>query len=138
MRVHASVRVVEGKGQRHVTEVLVGEAADFDEERRKLVTIGQREVVVFKYRDAFYALENTCLHMGGPVGEGILLGKVEGVLSEDKRLLGERFSEDEIHLVCPWHGWEYDIATGRCAGDRHRKLARFETVQRGENVYVVT
>jgi nitrite reductase (NADH) small subunit len=120
-----------------VAEVLVGEAAEFSDEHRKLVTIGKREIVVFKYRDAFYALENRCLHMGGPVGEGILLGKVEAVLSPDRRVLGERFSEDEIHLVCPWHGWEYDIATGRCAGDPRRKLAKFEAFQRGAHVYVV-
>jgi nitrite reductase (NADH) small subunit len=120
-----------------MAEVLVGHASEFDEEHRKLVTVGGREVVVFKHREAFYAFENRCLHMGGPVGEGIILGKVEAVLADDGRLLGERFSEDEDHLVCPWHGWEYDIATGRCAGDRRRKLMKFETMQRGEDVYVL-
>jgi nitrite reductase/ring-hydroxylating ferredoxin subunit len=118
-------------------EIRVGHAAEFDAEHRKLVRVGGREVVVFKHGEAFYAFENSCLHMGGPVGEGVILGKVEAVVADDGRLLGERFSEDEIHLVCPWHGWEYDIATGRCAGDRKRKLMKFETVQRGEDVYVV-
>jgi nitrite reductase/ring-hydroxylating ferredoxin subunit len=120
-----------------MAEVLAGRASEFDPEHRKLVTVGGREVVVFKHGEAFYAFENACLHMGGPVGEGVILGKVEAVLGDDGRLLGERFSEDEIHLVCPWHGWEYDIATGRCAGDRKRKLMKFETVLRGEDVYVV-
>lgn len=102
-----------------------------------LVTVEGREVVVFKHQEAFYAFENSCLHMGGPVGEGILVGKVEAVLTPDQRHVGDRFSEDEIHLVCPWHGWEYDIASGRCAGDRRRKLTKYDTVQHGGSVYVV-
>ena len=120
-----------------MAEVFVGEASEFDEEHRKLITVAGREIVVFKYGDGFYAFENNCLHMGGPVGEGILIGKVEAVLTDDKKQIGERFSEEEIHLVCPWHGWEFDIATGCHAGDRRRKLAKFETIQRGEGVYVV-
>jgi nitrite reductase/ring-hydroxylating ferredoxin subunit len=120
-----------------VAEIFVGEIAEFDEEHRKLVTVGEREIVVFQFGEDFYAFENECLHMGGPVGEGILIGKVEAVLSDDKKLICERFSEDEIHLVCPWHGWEYDIATGRHAGDRRRKLAKYDAFARDNKVFVV-
>jgi len=31
-----------------------------------------------------------------------------------------------IALVCPWHGYEYDIKTGECAGDRKLKLRKYE------------
>jgi len=120
-----------------VTELLAGRVSDFDDERRRVVSQDGREIVVFQRKGRFYALDNTCLHQGGPVGEGLLIGKVEAVLSDDKRFLGERFSEDEIHIVCPWHGWEYDIETGRCAGDRRRRLGRYETQQRGDEVYVM-
>jgi nitrite reductase/ring-hydroxylating ferredoxin subunit len=75
--------------------------------------------------------------MGGPVGEGMIIGKTEAVLDADRRVLEERFSETEIHLVCPWHGWEYDIRTGEFAGDRSLCLKRFETAVRGDQVYVV-
>ena len=40
-------------------------------------------------------------------------------------------------LRCAWHGWEFDIETGACAGDRRRKLRRYETVERGGQVYVL-
>ena len=120
-----------------MAELLVGRVHEFDDDHRKIVNVNGRDVVVFQHNGRFYALENTCLHMGGPVGEGLLLGKVEAVLTEDKRWLGDRFSEEEIHIVCPWHGWEYDIETGRCAGDRRRRLGRYETAQRGEDVYVI-
>jgi nitrite reductase/ring-hydroxylating ferredoxin subunit len=120
-----------------MTEICAGRTADFDDDQRRIVSANGRDIVVFRHGDRFYALDNVCLHQGGPVGEGIIIGKVEAVLSEDKRFLGERFSDEEIHIVCPWHGWEYDIETGRCAGDRRRRLGRYETVQRGDDVYVI-
>jgi nitrite reductase/ring-hydroxylating ferredoxin subunit len=40
----------------------------------------------------FYAVNNTCLHRGGPLGSGEMNGKV---------------------VTCPWHGWQYDVTTGK-------------------------
>ena len=119
------------------TEVRVGRTEDFVDGRRVMVQIGGREVFVFERDGRFHAFENLCRHMGGPVGEGVLIGKVEAVLGPNQELIRERFSTDEIHIVCPWHGWEYDIATGECAANRRIKLRRYEAVQRGEDVYVV-
>ena len=119
------------------TEVFAGTIHDFDHERRVTVSVDGREVVVLRHGGRFHALANECLHMGGPVGEGLLMGRVEAILTEDKRVLGERFSEDEIHIVCPWHGWEYDIETGECAAFRRIRLRKYEAVQLGEDVYVI-
>ena len=120
-----------------MAEWYAGNSWEFDDEQRKVLLADGVEVVVFKHKDRFYALENTCLHMGGPVGEGILIGKVEAVLDENQCYLGERFSESEIHLVCPWHGWEFDIETGQFAGNKRRKLRKYQTEQRGERIYVL-
>ena len=119
-----------------MAEVFAGRVSDFDHERRATVKVDGREVVVLRSNGRFYALSNDCLHMGGPVGEGMLKGKVEAVLTEDKRVLGERFSEEEMHIICPWHGWEYDIATGEFAGDRKRRLRCYDVTTRGDEVYV--
>jgi nitrite reductase/ring-hydroxylating ferredoxin subunit len=118
-------------------EIRVAHASDFADGQRVLIRIDGREVFVFEREGRFYAFENVCRHMGGPVGEGLLIGKVEAILDETKAQLYERFSTKEIHLVCPWHGWEYDIATGECAADRRIRLRRYEAVQRGEDVYVI-
>lgn len=120
-----------------MTDIRVGRVADFTDGRRVLVTIDGREVFVFERAGRFHAFENLCPHMGGPVGEGILIGKVEAVLGADREVVRERFSSEEIHIVCPWHGWEYDIETGECAAFRRIRLRRYEAVQRGEDVYVV-
>jgi nitrite reductase/ring-hydroxylating ferredoxin subunit len=61
---------------------------------------GDKEICVANVDGTFYAMENTCLHRGGPLGEGVILnGKV----------------------VCPWHGWEWDPQTG--VHDAHAKVA---------------
>ena len=119
-----------------MAETYAGQVHDFDHEKRNTIRVDGREVVVLRHDERFYAFENNCLHMGGPIGEGLIMGKVEAVMTEDKRCLGERFSEEEIHIVCPWHGWEYDIDTGEFAGDRKRRIRTYEVVTRGDEVYV--
>jgi len=120
-----------------MTEILAGRVEDFADGRRVMLRVDGREVFVFERDGRFHAFENVCRHMGGPVGEGILIGKVEAVLGENRELVRERFSTEEIHIVCPWHGWEYDIETGACAANPRIRLRRYEAVQRGEDVYVV-
>jgi len=119
------------------TEIYAGRVDDFTDGRRVMVPVDGREVFVFERAGRFYAFENVCRHMGGPVGEGMLIGKVESVLDENRAWLGDRFSTTEIHIVCPWHGWEYDIETGECAANRRLRLRRFDAVLRGEEIYVV-
>jgi nitrite reductase (NADH) small subunit len=120
-----------------MSETLVGDVAAFGDGDRAVVAVGDREVGVFRHGGGFVAYENRCLHQGGPACEGVLIGKVEAVLAEDRSVVGERFAEDVTHFVCPWHGWEYDLATGECAGDRRRRLRRFEVLERDGRVYVV-
>jgi nitrite reductase (NADH) small subunit len=118
------------------SEVRAGRIDDFVDGRRAMIQIDGHEVFVFEREGRFFAFENVCRHMGGPVGEGVLIGKVVSVLDENRAHLRDEFSTDEIHLVCPWHGWEYDIETGECAANRRLRLRRFEAVIRGGEVYV--
>lgn len=124
-------------GMAEPTEILVGTRADFVEDGRRIVTVRGFDIGVLRHEGRFYAYENRCVHQGGPVCEGRVLGKVEAVLGADKSLLRERFSETEVHLICPWHGYEYDLATGECVVDRRRRLRRFDVVEKGDDVYVV-
>jgi nitrite reductase (NADH) small subunit len=119
-----------------VAEYLVGSFLELSEKNRKLVTVSGQEIVVFCHRDTVYALSNYCLHMGGPVGEGKLIGRVESRIAEDGTHLGDRFSDDVTHLVCPWHGYEYDIHTGICAAVPEQKLTRYPAEVRDGGVYV--
>src|SRR5258706_453950 len=95
-------------------EVFVEKIADFAEGDRRIVFHDGSEIGVFHWQGEFYAYENLCLHPGGPCCEGVIMHKVEDVLGPDKIWLGQKFSADEAHFVCPWHGYEYDIKTGAC------------------------
>jgi len=97
-----------------------------------LADIGEREVGVFKYRDRLYAYDNRCIHQGGPVCSGEILGATKLELDEDKEVVREILDKGEPRLICPWHGWEYDLTTGEAVHDRRRRLRRFAvTVEQG-------
>ena len=80
----------------------------------KTLTIGARDVAVFNVEGTFYALDNTCPHRGGPLGEGELEG---------------------CTVTCPWHSWTFDLKTGESLTD-DLKVACYETKVEGESVLI--
>lgn len=132
----ASLEVAE-RGAGDVREHPIGPAAEFGIGERRVFALRGAEVGVFRLADRFVAYENVCPHQGGPVCEGLLLGKVEAVVEPDRTISGERFSEEDPHIICPWHGYEYSAATGRCAHDERFSLRPVEVVERGGELYVV-
>lgn len=121
-----------------MAEVLVGKASDMADGERVIVRCGHYEIGVFRWEGEFYAYENMCIHQGGPACEGILMHQAEEVVAEDKTWIGFRYNEDRINFVCPWHGYEYDLKTGRCIGEPKRGLRKFPLLRRGDEIYAVT
>jgi nitrite reductase/ring-hydroxylating ferredoxin subunit len=90
--------------ERHV----VAKVAELPPGSRRLVTIRGREVVVFNVEGEYFALLDRCPHQGGPLSRGKLTGLVEASAP------GEiHYSRRGEILRCPWHGWEFDLRTGR-------------------------
>lgn len=118
-------------------DLYVGKETEFDDRDRKIVAQGELEIGVFRLDGAFYAYENNCSHQGGPVCQGKILNRVEEVLAEDKTSKGLKFSDSDVHIVCPWHGYEYNIRTGRHPGDRNVRLKPFDVKVADGDVYVV-
>jgi nitrite reductase/ring-hydroxylating ferredoxin subunit len=104
--------------------------------QRLLVVVDGREIGLIARNGSAVAYENNCPHQGGPVCEGKLVARVEAIVEADGSVVGERFVRDEMRLVCPWHGYEYDLGTGVCIGDRRMRLRKWDVVTRGEDVYV--
>ncbi len=105
--------------------------ADLDEletSGRKIVRVAGTDVALLLFDGQVLAFENRCLHQGGPVGEGMLMHKVVAEIDEEGRFRGERFDDDEVHLVCPWHGWEYVLPGGECAAMPRMKLRSIDAV----------
>lgn len=123
--------------QQTVKEYLVGHVQDIPERGSVLVQAGELEVGVFKIRGRLHAYENRCCHAGGPVCEGEVVGRYEEIIAPDKTKIGDRLSEQEIHIACPWHGYEYNLETGECYADRRLHLRKVELAVRNGQVYVV-
>ena len=61
-----------------------GEAREF--------TLGNRAICVANENGKYFAMDNVCAHRGGPLGQGLV---------------------EEGKVVCPWHGWQFDLLTGK-------------------------
>src|SRR6266404_933601 len=104
-----------------MAEQFVGKASEIKDGDRRIVFVGEHEIGVFKEKGEYFAYSNFCLHQGGPACEGLTIAKVEERIMPDKTSRGLYFSETEMHFVCPWHGYEYDMKTGVCGADRGRQ-----------------
>ena len=75
---------------------------------RKFLTIDERPIAVFNIKGEFFGLMNRCPHQGAALCEGPLIGLA---LSSNPGEI-EYTKLGEI-LRCPWHGWEFDVRTGK-------------------------
>jgi nitrite reductase (NADH) small subunit len=87
----------------------VGEVADQD---RIVVKVEDVEVGIFRLGDEFFAYENRCPHLDGPVCQGKILPLALEAVAEDRTSTGRVFSKTNFNIICPWHGFEFDIRTG--------------------------
>jgi 3-phenylpropionate/trans-cinnamate dioxygenase ferredoxin subunit len=94
---------------------LVGRASELPPGQRKIVEVEGRSIGIFNVHGWFYALRNRCPHQAAP----LCLGAIKGMTLPGKP--GEYvWARDGEILRCPWHGWEFDITTGRSIFNPHR------------------
>ena len=84
-----------------------GEAREFE--------INGKTVCVANTDGGFAAMDNVCLHRGGPLGQGMVDGN---------------------KIICPWHGWMFDVTTGACTHDASIRVHVFPLKVEGEEVYI--
>jgi nitrite reductase/ring-hydroxylating ferredoxin subunit len=114
-------------------EVSLGLATTFPDPGRKVIEINGIEIGVFHVRGQFTAYRNVCPHMGGPVCQGKIVPRVEEDIAADRKSRGFRFSKTQTNIACPWHGYEFDIQTGRHQGNPRLKLRPLDVrVAKGE------
>ena len=108
---------------RKTREYSVAEAAELPPGSQRVVQVGQREIGLFNIGGTFHALPNLCPHQIGP----LCTGKVSGTLnsSRENGWKVEWVQEGEI-LICPWHGLEYHIPSGRCLAYPEVRLRSYE------------
>ena len=110
---------------RHV----VGRVGELPPGERRIVNVDGRSIGVFNVHGQFFALRNSCPHQAAP----LCLGAIKGMTLPSRP--GEYlWARDGEILRCPWHGWEFDIATGRSIFNPHKMRVRtYEvTVETGQ------
>jgi nitrite reductase/ring-hydroxylating ferredoxin subunit len=75
-----------------------------------------KTLAVFNVDGAIYAINNTCCHRDGPLGEGELEGNI---------------------VTCPWHGWRYNVTTGACMNNPSAKVEAYQVKIEGDDVKVL-
>jgi nitrite reductase (NADH) small subunit len=118
-------------------EIFVAHEDEIAEGGRKVIDAGGIEIGVFRFGGALHAWRNHCPHQGGPVCQGRLFKASEERLDQDKRSLGIHYKDGSLYIVCPWHGFEFDVRTGRHAGIDGIRLARHEVVLRDGDIHVL-
>jgi nitrite reductase (NADH) small subunit len=92
----------------------------------RIMKLGSQEVGIIRRGDRVFAIRNACPHQNAPICAGI----VEAGLGS--RGVGSVTREAGSVLACPWHGWEFDVRTGRAIWDRSYRVRTYPThVEKG-------
>lgn len=78
-----------------------------------VVDVNGQAIALFNLDGTFHAIDNTCAHRGGPLGEGDVEGET---------------------VVCPWHTWQYSIKTGVCVNNPSACVKTYEVKVEGPDV----
>ncbi len=97
--------------------VKVASASDIPPGTSRIVNVNNEPIAIFNVKGQFYAVHNTCLHKGGPLGEGFV-------------------NEDDITVKCPWHGWTYNLKTGQTVFDPSKKVRTYAVKVKGNDVFL--
>jgi nitrite reductase/ring-hydroxylating ferredoxin subunit len=97
-------------------EILVARVEEIPEGERKIIQTDGLSIGVFHHKGGWYAVRNHCLHHGGPVATG--------------RLEGD-------NLICPWHGYTYNVTNGQLLIDPGARLEMFPVELRQGQVFIL-
>ncbi|MBW8057511.1 MAG: Rieske 2Fe-2S domain-containing protein [candidate division NC10 bacterium] len=95
--------------------IKVAQVSDLAPGEGKVVQADGENIALFNVDGTFHAIHNTCLHRGGPLGEGELEGTT---------------------VTCPWHGWQYDVTNGTKVKNPMVKVVAFNVKIEGSDVLV--
>jgi nitrite reductase/ring-hydroxylating ferredoxin subunit len=98
----------------------IGAVAEFANGTIRTVGVNGREIGVVQWNGAMFAVHNLCTHQSGPVCAGILSGRLTAAQPG-----GMELDATMPILACPWHGWEFDLRTGRALRDAQHRLRTF-------------
>jgi len=102
-----------------VRRVVAGTVEEIPPGERKLIVPfrGRAGIGVFNVNGSYHALRNLCPHKLGPLCTGRVSGRVVAAAPPSSYAPELEVERDGEIIRCPWHLWEFEIATGRCLVD---------------------
>jgi nitrite reductase/ring-hydroxylating ferredoxin subunit len=81
----------------------------------KIITVKDRMIALFRFKDQYFAIANNCLHRGGPLGEGEV---------------------KDYEVTCPWHGWRYSLMDGSLSLIPTLRVKTYKVEQNSEGIFI--
>ena len=91
-----------------MSKIELGEAGAFDDGAPQAVKAGDRDLVIVRRGEEFFAMRDVCPHQGAKLSSGYVTGDVP-LCSRGEQ---PSYVRDGEFLACPWHGWKIDVRTG--------------------------
>jgi nitrite reductase (NADH) small subunit len=126
-----SIGSATGEGQVRM-EVRIGAVEDVRREGCRVVQVEGRQVGIISVGSRFYAISDRCPHMGASMCAGSVSGTF--LPSRPSELV---YGLDEQVIRCPWHGWEFDLESGRSLLEPQRFGLRTYTVTEDDGQVVL-
>ena len=102
-----------------LSEVDVGAVEDFPLGKITAANLSGRGILIVRNRDGVFALRNICPHQGAMLSRGTLTGELN--YCGTGRIELANFGSV---LKCPWHGWDYSLASGQAVGGNRNARVR--------------
>jgi nitrite reductase/ring-hydroxylating ferredoxin subunit len=99
---------------------------------RVIADVGGVEIAVFNVNGEYHAIANYCVHAGGPLCEG----ELTGCHRIDPETMTWEYEAEGSHVQCPWHGWAFDVESGRSVDDERYAVPTYDTVVEDGVVHV--
>jgi nitrite reductase/ring-hydroxylating ferredoxin subunit len=96
----------------------------------RVVDVGGHRVGLFRLDDELHALADRCPHRGAPLCAGRV---ATPIVARDGALA---IGKPRSIVRCPWHKWEFDIATGQCLVDERLRVRRYAVSVDGDEIVV--
>lgn len=101
-----------------------------------IAVIKDKEIGIIRHAGKLYAYLNVCPHQGGPACEGVRMARVRDRIDEGGNYLGQTYEDGSLNIICPWHGYEFDVTSGDHVGGSGRRLRKYGVQEKDGVVYV--
>jgi len=95
--------------------IKVASKSEIEPGKGKRVEINGKRIAILNHDGEFFAIDDTCVHAGGSLGEGVCGSGI---------------------VICPLHGWQYELKTGKCTFDPDIILSTYDIMVDVEDILV--